>query len=71
MKVGGVECIRLNCMDAGGVLKLSILKTAQALGDLEALHEGGRRVIRLHLLGKPAQTLQQLLHLLRAATRKL
>jgi len=55
----------------GSGYDFSILKTAQALGDLEALREGGRRVIRLHLLGKPAQTLQQLLHLLRAATRKL
>jgi hypothetical protein len=55
----------------GSGYDFSTLKTAQALGDLEALREGGRRVIRLHLLGKPAQTLQQLLHLLRAATRKL
>ena len=49
----------------------STFKAAQALGDLEALREGGRRAIRLHLLGKPAQTLQQLLQLVRAATRKL
>jgi len=55
----------------GSGYDFSTLKTAQALGDLDALREGGRRVIRLHLLGKPAQTLQQLLHLLRAATRKL
>jgi RpiB/LacA/LacB family sugar-phosphate isomerase len=50
---------------------LSTLKTAQALGDLECLRERGRRVIRLHLTGRPTQALQHLLQLVRAATRNL
>ena len=49
----------------------STLKAAQAQSDLEALHEGGRRVIRLRLAGKPAQGLQQLLQIARTATRRL
>jgi hypothetical protein len=49
----------------------STLKAAQALADLEALREAGRRVIRLRLAGKPAQGLQQLLQIARMATRKL
>jgi hypothetical protein len=36
------------------------LKTAQALGDKQALEEAGRRVIRFHLEGDPAHALQQL-----------
>jgi RpiB/LacA/LacB family sugar-phosphate isomerase len=55
----------------GAGYSFSTFKAAQALGDLEALREAGRRVIRLHLEGKPAQKLQQLLQLARAATRKL
>jgi len=49
----------------------STLKAAQALGDLEALHAGGRRVIRLHLQGKPAAALEHLLQTVRTASRKL
>jgi hypothetical protein len=49
----------------------STLKAAQALGDLQALSACGRRVIRLHLPGKPAPALHQLLQVLRTATRKL
>ncbi len=55
----------------GARYDFSTFKAAQALGDLEALREAGRRVVRLHLDGKPAQKLQQLLQLARAATRKL
>jgi RpiB/LacA/LacB family sugar-phosphate isomerase len=55
----------------GAGYDFSTFKAAQALGDLEALHQSGRRVIRLHLRGKPAPALQQLLQLLRVATRKL
>jgi transaldolase / glucose-6-phosphate isomerase len=47
------------------------LKAAQALGDLQALSQGGRRVIRLHLGGKPAPALQQLLQVVRTATRRM
>jgi len=49
----------------------STLKAAQALGDLEALHAGGRRVIRLHLQGKPPAALEHLLQMVRTASRKL
>ncbi len=55
----------------GAAYGFSTLKAAQAQGDLEALHEGGRRVIRLRLAGKPAQGLQQLLQIARTATRRL
>jgi RpiB/LacA/LacB family sugar-phosphate isomerase len=55
----------------GAGYDFSTLKTAQILGDLEALRERGRRVIRLHLPGQPTQALQHLLHLARAATRRL
>ena len=55
----------------GAGYDFSTLKAAQALGDLQALSGGGRRIIRLHLLGKPAQTLERLLQLVRMATRRL
>lgn len=55
----------------GAAYDFSTLKAAQALGDLEALHDSGRRVIRLHLPGKPAQALDQLLQTVRTATRRL
>ena len=55
----------------GAGYDFSALKTAQILGDLEALRERGRRVIRLHLPGLPTQALRQLLQLVRAATRTL
>ncbi|HUG38102.1 MAG TPA: hypothetical protein VML54_14180, partial [Candidatus Limnocylindrales bacterium] len=46
------------------------LKAAQALGDLETLASTGRRVIRLHLRGKPLPALDKVAHLVRAATKK-
>ena len=49
----------------------STLKAAQAQSDLETLHAGGRRVIRLRLAGKAAQGLQELLQIARTATRRL
>ncbi len=55
----------------GADYSFSLLKAAQALGDLEALREGGRRIIRLRLAGRPGQGLQQLLQIARAATRRL
>ena len=55
----------------GAAYGFSTLKAAQAQGDLEALHAGGRRIIRLRLAGKPAQGLQELLQIARTATRRL
>jgi len=55
----------------GAGYDFSTLKAAQALGDLQALSAGGRRVIRLHVPGKRGQGLHQLLQVLRAATRRL
>jgi RpiB/LacA/LacB family sugar-phosphate isomerase len=49
----------------------STLKAAQALADLAALKDGGRRVARLALSGSPASALSQLLAALRAAVRRL
>jgi ribose 5-phosphate isomerase B len=46
------------------------LKAAQALGDLQALRDAGRRVIRLHLRGKPVVGLQQLTQMIQGLTRK-
>jgi glucose-6-phosphate isomerase len=48
----------------------STLKSAQALGDLEALRERGRRVIRIHLKGKPGPSLDKLTQVVRAVTRR-
>ena len=55
----------------GAGYDFSTLKTAQMLGDLDALRERGRRVIRLQLRGNPPQALQHLVQLVRTATRKL
>jgi RpiB/LacA/LacB family sugar-phosphate isomerase len=55
----------------GAGYNFSTLKTAQILGDLDALRERGRRVIRLQLLGNPPQALQHLVQLVRTATRNL
>ena len=55
----------------GAAYGFAALKAAQAQGDLEALHEAGRPVIRLRLAGKPGQGLQQLLQIARTATRRL
>jgi hypothetical protein len=48
----------------------SALKSAQALGDLEALRERGRRVIRIHLKGKPGPSLDKLMQVVRAIARR-
>ncbi|MEX2218660.1 MAG: RpiB/LacA/LacB family sugar-phosphate isomerase [Phycisphaerales bacterium] len=47
------------------------LKAAQALGDLQSLRDGARRVIRLHLTGKQSQTLQQLVQMVQGLTKRL
>ncbi len=49
----------------------STLKAAQALGDLQSLRDGARRVIRLHLTGKQSQALPQLLHMVQGLTKRL
>ena len=41
-----------------------VLITAQALGDRQALLDNGRRVLRLHFHGSPAETIQKLAGLL-------
>jgi RpiB/LacA/LacB family sugar-phosphate isomerase len=49
----------------------STLKSAQALGDLQSLRDGARRVIRLHLTGKQSQALPQLLQMVSGLTKRL
>ncbi len=49
----------------------STLKAAQALGDLQSLRDGARRVIRLHLNGKQSQGLQQLSQMVQGLTKRL
>jgi len=48
----------------------STLKAAQALGDLQALAEARRRIVRLHLRGKPAAGLDKLAQLVRGLVKK-
>jgi transaldolase/glucose-6-phosphate isomerase len=47
------------------------LKAAQALGDLQSLRDGARRVIRLHLTGKQSQALPQLLQMVQGLAKRL
>jgi transaldolase / glucose-6-phosphate isomerase len=49
----------------------STLKAAQALGDLQSLRDGARRVIRLHLTGKQSQALPQLLQMVQGLNKRL
>jgi transaldolase/glucose-6-phosphate isomerase len=55
----------------GASYNFSTLRAAQALGDLQALRDAGRRVIRLHLTGKQTHGLQQLTQMIQTLTRKL
>ncbi len=48
----------------GSSVTFGVLKQAQALGDYEALLDGGRRVIRFHLHGDIAQKIHQLTQLI-------
>jgi RpiB/LacA/LacB family sugar-phosphate isomerase len=48
----------------------STLKAAQALGDLQALTEAGRRVARIHLKGKQGARLEKLVDAFRGLARK-
>jgi len=47
------------------------MKAAQALGDLQSLRDGARRVIRLHLNGKQSQGIQQLLQMVQGLGKRL
>jgi glucose-6-phosphate isomerase len=47
------------------------LKAAQALGDLQNLRDGARRVIRIHLTGKQAQALPHLVQMVQGLTKRL
>ncbi|MBI3031124.1 MAG: ribose 5-phosphate isomerase B [Candidatus Rokubacteria bacterium] len=52
--------IQLTTDDAHEPYSFAVLKNAQALGDLQALRNKGRRVIRIHLGGKdPVETLKK------------
>jgi len=48
----------------------STLKAAQALGDLQALRDAGRRVVRVHLTGKQTQGVEQLMQVLQKMIKK-
>jgi hypothetical protein len=48
----------------------STLKAAQALGDLQALSERGRRVVRLHLRGKQPAALGALAQMVRGLGKR-
>ena len=48
----------------------STLKAAQALGDLQALRDAGRRVVRVHLTGKQTQGVEQLIQSMHKAIKK-
>ena len=54
----------------GAPYGFSTLKGAQALGDLQALHDTGLRVAQLHLGGNPAERLGHLAQALRGALRR-
>ena len=48
----------------------STLKAAQALGDLQALSDAGRRVVRVHMIGKQTQGVEQLIQVMQKAVKK-
>ncbi len=54
----------------GAGYSFSTLKAAQALGDLQALRDSGRRVIRVHVTGKQTQGVEQLIQLAQKAFKK-
>jgi glucose-6-phosphate isomerase len=47
----------------------STLKAAQALGDLQALREAGRRVVRVHLAGKQTQGVKHLIRMVQTTIK--
>lgn len=48
----------------------STLKAAQALGDLQALRDAGRRVVRVHLTGKQTHGVEQLIQVLQKTVKR-
>jgi hypothetical protein len=54
----------------GAGYSFSTLKAAQALGDLQALREAGRRVVRVHLTGKQTHGVEQLIQVLQKTIKK-
>src|SRR5712692_3924721 len=48
----------------------STFKAAQALGDLQALREAGRRVVRVHLTGKQTHGVEQLVQVVQKILKK-
>jgi transaldolase / glucose-6-phosphate isomerase len=48
----------------------STFKAAQALGDLQALRESGRRVVRVHLTGKQTHGVEQLVQVVQKILKK-
>jgi RpiB/LacA/LacB family sugar-phosphate isomerase len=48
----------------------STLKAAQALGDLQALRDAGRRIVRVHLKGKQPHALEQLIQVVQKTIGK-
>jgi len=48
----------------------STLKAAQALGDLQALRDAGRRIVRVHLTGKQNYSLEQFVQVVERAVKK-
>jgi hypothetical protein len=67
--------IQITCDDKedlavpGEPFSFGVLKRAQALGDIQALRDRGRRVVRLHLSGKPVEALERLTELVARATQ--
>ena len=68
IQITGEDAEDANIPGAG--FGFSALKSAQALGDLEALRERGRRVIRIHLKGKPGPSLDKLMQVVRTIARR-
>jgi ribose 5-phosphate isomerase B len=54
----------------GAGYSFSTLKAAQALGDLQALRDAGRRVVRVHLTGKQTHGVEQLIQVLQKTIKK-
>ena len=54
----------------GAGYSFSTLKAAQALGDLQALRDAGRRIVRVHLTGKQTHGVEQLIQVLQKAIKK-
>jgi len=68
--------IQLTCDDTedmaipGAGYGFSTLKAAQALGDLQALRDAGRRVVRVHFTGKQIHGVERLIQVLQKTIKK-